>query len=100
MLKMSDSSENHGHAMGITEINGVLVAYRSSGLYYCSDSRFLCNLHTVGKGEESIRGHHGPFQVKFKVARFLNTLHQGIHPGGLSHSRSHQLPSLCKNNGI
>jgi len=57
MLKMPESSQDHRHAVLVAKVYGLLVFYRTSGLYHGPHADIVGNFHTIGEGEKGIGGH-------------------------------------------
>ena len=87
MFEMADTCQHHAHALGIAVVNAVLVLDGAPRLYHCGNACFMCDGYAVREGEEGVRGHDSTFQVEAKLIGFGNGLSEGIHTGGLSHSR-------------
>ena len=64
MFEMADAGSHHGYVMRIAVVNGLLIAYRTAGLYNGCNPCFVSNLYAVGKREECIRGHHGAIEIE------------------------------------
>ena len=70
MLKVTDACQHHAHAMGIAEVNAVLVFDGAPRLYHRGDACFMGDGYTVREREEGIGGHYCAFQVESKFLGF------------------------------
>ena len=60
----------------------------------------MCNLHAVGKWEESVGCHNSAIEVEVEAMSFLNSLLESIYARSLSDTACAKLLVLCKDNGI
>ena len=66
MFKVTIACEDHGHVLLVAKVNGILVFDRAARLNHSRDPLLAGNLHTIGKREKGIGGHHSSFQIKTK----------------------------------
>ncbi len=55
---MPETGKDHGHAMLITEINGILVLYGASRLDNAPYTSLVSDLHAIRKREKRVRSHN------------------------------------------
>lgn len=60
----------------------------------------MCNLYTVIKRKESIRGQYRTLEIEIELFGFINSLTQRIDAAGLSATFSYQLFVLDQSDGI
>ena len=100
MFKVTQACEYHSHASLVAILHRVIVTDRAAGLYH---SRYAClvgYLHTVGKGEESVRRHHRPVQVEPERPGLSYGLAQGIHSRGLTYAAGQQHTVLSQHYSV
>ena len=76
---MADSRNHHRDAMFVAIVERKLILNGATRLNNCGHTFISGNLHTVREGEESVRCHHGTFQVEAEVLGFFDGLLQSIH---------------------
>ena len=58
------------------------------------------DLHTIGKREEGITGHHRSLEIELEVPGFLDGLVECIHSRCLSRTTGDELLVFCQDNGV
>ena len=100
MLEVADAGDDHGYAVGVAVVNGVLVADGSSGLYHGVDSGLMGYLDAVGEGEEGVGGHDSSVKVEAKRACLGDGLLEGVDARCLSDAAGKQLAVFGQYDGV
>mgnify|MGYP001524057474 FL=1 len=79
VFEMTNSCGHHRDAMFVAIVERKLILDGTTRLNNCGHTFISGNLHAVGEGEESVRCHHGTFQVEAEVLGFFDGLLQSIH---------------------
>ncbi len=80
---MAEAGHCHSHTVFVTVFYGIIISDGASGLHHGVNPGVMGYLHTVGKGEEGIRSHHGAIKVEAEIPGFIDCLAQGVHTGSL-----------------
>ena len=97
---MSVASKHHSEAVFVACVDRLLVAYRATGLHNSLYSRFGCDLHTVGEGEEGVGSEHRAVKVEAKALSLCNSLAQRVNARGLPYAGSIKLFVLCEDDSV
>ena len=91
---MSETGEQHCHAVRVAVVDALLVAYRAARLNHGVDALLVGDFDAVAEREERIRRHHGPRQVEPETFGFRDGLFQRIHARGLADAAGDQHTGL------
>jgi hypothetical protein len=76
MTEVSKSCHDHGQSVLLAVVNGILVSYGSARLYKSLNPFFVCHSYTIIKGEESVTGQHGTFEIEVELMGFFDGMPQ------------------------
>lgn len=79
MFEVAESGHDHGHAVFVAILYGVVVTDGTAGLYDGIYSRVMGYFHAIRKREERIRCHYGSIEVEIECVSLLNGLTECIY---------------------
>src|SRR5690606_24080427 len=92
---MPDAGEYHAETVRVAVRDAVFVLDGSARLYHRNDAGLVRDLHTIGKREKRIAGHHPSTELEPETARLVDGLTQGVHTRGLARA-ARQKPAVLR----